>query len=430
LTQVYDARRLAWRLDGQKGATRLATFFDALGRAGEHADRASLEKLAGALKELDAGSQPAAAPTPAGARAAGTAPDAPVVTSARALPPSLKPAVVRAARDLAQLLAASPDASIGKDWALACHALAAAITTPPEETLAKVERLIATLRHKDRARLWMVGSAAHQAAVMPSVDALVASLDASPTPRARHEARPLALTRARERGADVNAPAFVSLVERSLSRASLWNSAPVADLNETRDDALVDLLAAHVFNGDGTHSFYKRIWGAGLAYSGYANASARSGRMELYTDRCADLAELVRFTDKDVRAAPTIAGLVDYAVANELYGRVGSTYETRARAIAVDLVEESGPDVMRAFRQRLLGLRTRPGIADAVHARVLPVYAQVIPTLPDTTPAKDLVMFAVGPEPLLADYEKELRAARGAKTSMLRLYARDFWDTK
>jgi hypothetical protein len=41
----------------------------------------------------------------------------------------------------------------------------------------------------------------------------------------------------------------------------------------------------------------------------------------------------------------------------------------------------------------------------------------------------DTVLFAVGPEAHLAAYERELRAARGEATLVLRLYPRDFWDT-
>ena len=59
-----------------------------------------------------------------------------------------------------------------------------------------------------------------------------------------------------------------------------------------RGRALVDFLAANVFSGSGAHSFYKRIWGAALAYSGYIAVNPRPARMHVYSDRCADLPQL------------------------------------------------------------------------------------------------------------------------------------------
>jgi hypothetical protein len=336
----------------------------------------------------------------------------------------------RHATDLTQLSSGLPKESARRDLKAITAELAHASASPPERALDAMGRLVATVRHRDRARVWVVGSAAHQEAIRPTLDSLLASLDSSPTPMVTRESRPLVVSRAKERGADVRDATLVALVNGSLSRASLSNTAPIADLHETRESALIDFLAADVFSGAGAHSFYKRIWGAGLAYSGYANAHARSARLELYTDRCADLGELVRFAEHDVRAAPSWPGLIDYAIASELWSRGGETYEARARAIAADLVDGFGPDVVRAFRTRLLSLRGRPDVAEAVHARVLPVYADIIPTLPSEGPVPGGVMFATGPEALLSSYEKTIRAARGEGVTLLRLYPRDFWDVR
>jgi hypothetical protein len=116
-------------------------------------------------------------------------------------------------------------------------------------------------------------------------------------------------------------------------------------------------------------------------------------------------------------------------VANAFYARTANTYETRAAAMATDLLEEITPDRVRAFRARLLELQRRPGLADTLHARLLPVYGAVIPSLVPSAPIpQGAQWFAVAPEGQIAAYEQELRAVRGEKLSVLRLYPRDYWD--
>jgi hypothetical protein len=98
--------------------------------------------------------------------------------------------------------------------------------------------------------------------------------------------------------------------------------------------------------------------------------------------------------------------------------------------MATDLVEGVTPERVRAFRARLLALRSRPGLADAIHARLPEVYGAVIPSLSSGMGANvpdGALWFAIGPEAQLAHYETELRASR-PKAAVLRLYPRDYWD--
>jgi hypothetical protein len=76
----------------------------------------------------------------------------------------------------------------------------------------------------------------------------------------------------------------------------------------------------------------------------------------------------------------------------------------------------------------MLALRRRPGLAEAMHGRLLPVYGEVIPSLGTGGPPPGALWFAVGPEAQLARYESELRVALGPKAAVTRLYPRDFWD--
>ena len=87
-------------------------------------------------------------------------------------------------------------------------------------------------------------------------------------------------------------------------------------------------------------------------------------RKELYSDRCADLPELLRFVDAEVRRAPADPRFVDYAVARAFGSYVADTFETRGRVLATALAEGRTPDRVRSFHARLLELRNRPGLAE------------------------------------------------------------------
>lgn len=418
LTRAHDAHRLSWMLEAGADAKGVAPFLEKL--AGAKGDRASLARLAAALGAAGEADRGAKLPR---AHAA-------YVGAARALPPAARARAVKAGRDLGQLLGDVPDASLAADWAYLCRQMARDVERPLAGTLDALGRTLRAVRHASNARAWIVGSSRHQEAVRDDLDRLLASLDPAPAPRIAYASRPRVLERARARGAPAADAAFVALVNPSLANGALVNATSTAKLDETREEALVDHLAVDVFGGTGGHSFYKRIWGAGVAYSGYVSSSARSGRMTLYSDRCASLPELLRFVEGEVRRAPADPRFVDYAVARAFGSRVAESYEARARAMAADLADGATPERHRAFRGRLLALRGKAGLAEAIHARLVPVFAPIIPSLHASGAAPaETVLFAVGPEGRLAAYERELRAARGQGASMLRLFPRDFWDT-
>jgi Zn-dependent M16 (insulinase) family peptidase len=393
LTRAHDAFRLSWRLEHPPADGGLESRLAALGKAGPGHDRAAL-----AGKAQDLARDP-------------------------------HPSIGRAGRELAQLLGDLPDSSLASDWAYLCGAIATDAASDPTEALDGFRRVLGAIAHADKARVWMVGSSRSLAAIAGQLEALVATLETSPAPRAAHAAHARVSDRARARGATVHDARLVALVNPSTANAALVDSAPSAGFDETRDPALVDFLAANVFSGSGTHSFYKRIWGAALAYSGYVAVHPRTGRMRLYSDRCADLPQLLRFVDGEVRGTPVDPRFVDYAVANTFYARTADTYERRAAAMATDLVEGVTPERVRAFRARLLALRAKPALAESIQARLAPVHGAIIPTLVRGAPVPDgALWFAIGPEPQLARYEAELRAARGDTLAVLRLFPRDFWD--
>ena len=413
LTRAHDAFRLSWLLEG--GDTKTSKVLASLATAGKRLDRPALTKLAQALATIEAGHDAKTSPA-----------FAEWLTAARALPLASRARVARAGRELGPLLADLPDGSLAADWASLCEGMARDSARDPGETLGAFRRVLGAVAHTTNARVWMVGSSKTRQAVSDELARLLSALDSSPAPAVTHSSRSRVTDRARARGVPVFDARIAALLNPSTANGAIVNSAPTAGLDETRDGALVDFLAANVFSGTGTHSFYKRIWGAALAYSGGIGVSPRAGRMHLYSDRCADLPQLLRFVDSEVRGAPADPRFVEYAVANTFGARTGDTYEQRADAMATDLVEGVTPERVRAFRTRLLALRSRPGLSDAIHARLTTVYGEVIPSLSSDVPDGAL-WFVIGPDAQLAHYEAELRATR-PKATLLRLYPRDYWD--
>jgi hypothetical protein len=93
--------------------------------------------------------------------------------------------------------------------------------------------------------------------------------------------------------------------------------------------------------------------------------------------------------------------------------------------MAANLVDGLTPDVVKAFRTKVLELSKRDDLAQVLFARMQPVYAQVLPGYGAVD--KDATYFVIGPETQMAAYQDYLKAAVGKDTVLYRLYPRDFW---
>jgi Zn-dependent M16 (insulinase) family peptidase len=429
LTRAYDVRRLSWMLarDSKEDATKAARFLSSLAAAGKKQDRASLGKLAKALAEEGAEKGPAAG-------AKDGANDLPAalagyVKAAHALAPADRAFVAKAGADLGVLLGEIPDESLSADWASLCAQMAHDLQRSAADTLGALTRALATVRHVSGARAWIVGSAKNQEALKGDLENLFGALDPAPAPRATYAAGERVLERVRGRGALTPAGATIALVNPNTGSTTLVNSAPGADFDAT-GGVLVDSLAAGVFGGAGAQSLFKRIWASGLAYNGGIGVNPETGRISYYSDRIADAPQLVHVLSGYVQGAPADPRFVDYAVANAFWARVGNDYEWRAEAMASDLADGTTAERVRAFRQRLLALRSSPGLAESMHRRFVPVLAALLPPLAGRAPPPSgAVHFTIGPEARIAAYEAALRADGGSEATVVRIYPRDFWFT-
>ena len=173
---------------------------------------------------------------------------------------------------------------------------------------------------------------------------------------------------------------------------------------------------------------FMKTWSAGLAYSNGLRSNEFTGRMIYYAERCPDLAQTMQFVVNELKNAPRDSTLAEYAVAQAFSAfRSGSRYEARGEAIAADLADGAGPDMVKRFRKGILALRDSPGLYDRLWARMENVYGQVLPGYgPRADSVDDAVYFIIGPEAQFQSYEKYLKSVEG-NFPLYRLYPRDYW---
>jgi hypothetical protein len=168
-----------------------------------------------------------------------------------------------------------------------------------------------------------------------------------------------------------------------------------------------------------------KTWAAGLAYSNGLHPQPALGAIDYYAERCPLLTQTLRFVIDELRRAQPDANIARYAVAGAFGSRIANGYESRASAMAADLVDGLTPDLVRGFRSRILALAKRADLAPTLFARLPQVYGRVLPGYGPL--ADEGVYFVIGPEKQLAAYDEYLRAAVGKDTRLVRLYPRDFW---
>ncbi|HEU0030443.1 MAG TPA: hypothetical protein VFQ53_07420 [Kofleriaceae bacterium] len=405
LTQSHDLHRLRWQLLDPRDAAvtaEVVRFFASLAEAGT-LPRAQLAELAQGLAQLAPGQ-----PTPAG-----TLSDA-----ARAL-------AIEAGKDLAALVGELPDGSLAADWTYLCRQMARDLEVGLPAVLAKLERIRATLLRAPQLRIVVVGSTASRTALAPAIEALVREIPDAPSPALSPTPARIFEARLRAREPAATTPMFVGLVAPGTSSGVFVNCAPAPWYGDTDDDAVLDTLAANLYTGHGGHSLFMKTWAAGLAYSNGVRPSVDEGLLVYYAERTPLLPQTLRFVIDELRKARPDDDLARYAVASAFHSRIANGYESRASAMAANLVDGQTPEVVRAFRTRVLELAQRPDLTQRLYERLERVYGKVLPGYGTLEPRA--TYFVIGPEPQLAAYEEYLRVTFGAATTLHRLYPRDFW---
>ncbi len=170
LTRAHNVHRLRWMLrDAGSAAERdaISDFLTKLSTA--KGSRDELKNLLAAMRDPKAD----AAKVPAGLLALKT-------DAFDKLPEGAKAHAVEAAKDLDQLLADIPDASLAADWEYLAKQIRHDLLTSPEKTLADLDALRKSLLKTGGARVFMIGSRATQAALEPKIVAMMGEFEKAP----------------------------------------------------------------------------------------------------------------------------------------------------------------------------------------------------------------------------------------------------------
>src|SRR5947209_4555228 len=285
LTQAHNVHRLRWLLkDAGEGEQReaISNFLSNLAGAGAKGNRDELKSLLAAMQgkrdaQVSAGLKSYAddfARLPEGARTIAT----------------------EAAKDLDQLLADIPDASLASDWDYLAREMRSDLLVPPAQALADLNAVRKGLLKTGGARLFMIGSASNQQKLDAGVRELVAGLETATVTPAKYTTARIIESRVRERLGEKNAPIFVGLVNPNTQGGVFINTAPAATyLDADNRDLLLDYLASLLYSGGGAHGIFIKTWGAGLAYSNGVSSSPATGRIQYYAERTPELPQTLQF---------------------------------------------------------------------------------------------------------------------------------------
>ncbi len=415
LTRAHDLHRLRWMLSDSgdaKANEEVVKFLGDLADAKSLA-RAELAELADALAK---GTKPKTAKLARWTDAAGK-------LSAKG-----KPLAVQAGKDLAALVPDLPDGSLGSDWAYLCKQMSKDLTFGAPAALKKLEEVRAQVVTGSQVRVVEVGATANQAALAGDLDALVGSLPAGkPAAALPKQADHVLRDRLVQRDPKAKAPTYVGLVVPSTSSGVFLNLAPNTYYTNTDDARILDYLTGNLYSGHGAHSIFMKTWAAGLAYSNGLRPRISDGTLTYYAERCPLLPQTLRFVIDQLKKAKPDPNIARYAIAKAFDSRVAIGFEARASAMASNLVDDVSPEVVRAFRTRVLDAAKRPDLANELFGRMEAVYGKVLPGY--GKPDAGAVYFVIGPEKQMAAYQDYLKSAVGKDATLYRLYPRDFWIT-
>jgi len=421
LTQAHNVHRLRWMLKdagSEPDRAAISTFLSNLAGAGAKGKRDDLIILLGAIqgkgeliKKIPASLMPYGEEFTRLSREGGSI-------------------AVEAAKDLEQLLADIPDATLATDWDYLARQIRHDLLIPSSQVLADLNAMRQGLLRTGGARLFFIGSPSSRTGLEPGVASLLAGFEQKPVQPVKYSSTRMVESRLRGRVAEKETPLYVGLINPNTQGGVFLNSAPsVSYLEADNREAILDYLASRLYAGGGAHGIFIKTWGAGLAYSNGFRGSPATGRMGYYAERTPELPQTLRFVIAELKKTKVDPGLVEYAIAGA-FGvfRSASPYEVRGESMANDIADGLTPEVIRRFRQSILSLRQDPKLADELFKRMAAVYARILPGMGVTASnVEGGIYYVIGPEKQLSAYEEYLKTVEGPGVRLYRIYPRDYW---
>lgn len=322
-----------------------------------------------------------------------------------------------------------PDETLSEDVKYLCGEIQADLRLDPTYALEKLRTILTTIQHADNARMFTVSSGENLKAVIAEIESLAQKLNSSEkSVTVSYNNSAHILSRAADRINGDTVPTYVGLVNNNTQNGLIHFSVKHAAPYDSSENAVLDALASQLFSGYGAHGLFMKTWSAGLAYSNGIRYRDYSGRIRYYAERCPDIAETMRFVVNDVKQDISHLDLNDYIVAL-CFGnsRAPDRYETRGEAMASDLADGFTPEVVSAYRSKVLALRSQPNLAQTVRDRLESVYGKVFVGYgADLSTVPNGNFFIIGPEEQFLSMENYIESCEQPQ-KIVRLYPRDFW---
>jgi len=418
-SRTYDLLRFRWQLKQASPADR-AKLEIALAPIGEWARTLNREDLDARLAQMTI-------------RPTSTNPEKgnPSAQSTSTEDDTADKLIVEVTEDLRKHLGEIPADSLAADVPTLMTRIMKDLDLEPGTALQRVRDLRDRLLHGDNVRVTFISNKKDREALRPGLESLVASLNSTPTEVPEQKNVDIIDERVRERNPTMDRPLFVGLVNPNTRSGVHILSANCASLEDTDEPLLLDYLAAQTFAGGGAHSLFMKTWGAGLAYSNGIRPSIESGRLRYYAERCPDLPQTLQFVIKTIEAGADGTDLASYAVAQAFSrSRAGDPYESRGRAMATDLADGRGPEMVERFRKAILVLNKREDLKKTLTERLQKVYGRVLPGMdPSSKEASrdhGALYFVIGPEDQMKSWQSYLERVEN-EAQVVRIYPRDFW---
>lgn len=322
-----------------------------------------------------------------------------------------------------------PPGSLREDWQYLCETLRSDLNMEPGEAMENIVAVLTTVRSTPRSRLAMVSNSKDRAALRTDIENLVEGLKSPGAVTAESSNRETVIDRVRSRDALIEGrPVYVGLVFEGTRNGVLMYNARIAGEYDTSDEAILTGLAGKMYSGGGPHGFFMNTWSAGLAYSNGYRFDQRTGRAAYYAERCPNVAETMRFVVGLIEEAKISNEMLDYATA-QVFGnsRAQSPYETRAFSMAADLRDGYTPEMVRAYRKKVLAMRSKDNLTESIESRLEKAYGPVLVGYGEPASViEDGVYFLIGPPQQFESMGAEIDKYDPGH-SIVKLYPRDFW---
>lgn len=325
-----------------------------------------------------------------------------------------------------------PDESLSSDFEYLCSQVKNDLGTTPAEALGGVEEILSRIRNADLARMYMISNSADREKLNDDLSQLVNKLDHQNAPQKQtYNNVNTIIERLQERAKTEGKPVYAGLLFDGTRNGVIHYTAKVAEPYDLSEEAMLNCLAGKLFGGYGAHGLFMQTWAAGLAYSNGFRYYERTGLARYYAERCPDVAETMKFVVGKLQDTELDPGLAEYAVAQIFRdSRAPSRYEQRGAAMAANITDNQAPDVVRAFRSKVLEIKEQPNLFDELLQHMESAYGSVLVGYGrPLSESKDGVFFLIGPEEQFLSMERLIETTEGPQ-KIERLYPRDFWLTK